>query len=143
MITQRTWCALGSRVTVLAATNVRDADAIADQAAAIVATQLDELDAACSRFRADPEMSRLRTGTAVTISQALSRVLAADIRTARRTDGLVDFTVGPALAALGDDDDLDRVRSRTVARGASSAGSRLLAGLHDEVTTHPLPRPAL
>ena len=73
------------------------------------------LDAACSRFRADSELVRLNeTGDAV-VSPILLDAVETAVDVASRTNGLVDPTVGSALAALGYDRDFDVV----VRRGAS------------------------
>ncbi len=89
-----------------------------DDALHLARSYLSGLDRAASRFRPDSELSRLntaaRTGdvTAVVSSQ-LARTLAAALRVARLTSGLVDPTVGAALEAAGYDSDLDAVRART------------------------------
>ena len=88
------------------------AEELVGRAASVVAEQLEDLDLTCSRFRVNSETSRLRTGTEVPVSASLNHVLAAGLRTARRTRGLVDPTVGRSLSALGYDDDFDRVRRR-------------------------------
>ena len=114
MLASRTWSAIGTTVSVLAALpGDEPAEGLADQAAAVVAEQLDDLDLICSRFRVDSETRRLRTGTEVSVSASLNNVLAAGLRTARRTRGLVDPTVGRSLSAIGYDDDLERVRRRS------------------------------
>ena len=79
---------------------------------------LSELDAAVSRFRPDSEVSALarqrgaRDATAL-VSPVFAASLAAALRTARLTDGLVDPTVGGAVIASGYDADLAVVRART------------------------------
>jgi thiamine biosynthesis lipoprotein len=72
------------------------------------------LDLAASRFRADSEISRLarHSGGWVAVSPLLVDHLRAALHAARITDGLVDPTVGAAVAASGYDADLDLVRSR-------------------------------
>ena len=86
---------------------------VAASAAGLVKAQLVELDLACSRFRPDSELNLLPHGRPARISPLLSELLAAGIRTARRTDGLVDPTVGRAIRSLGYDDDLAVVQNRT------------------------------
>ncbi|PRY40602.1 FAD:protein FMN transferase [Umezawaea tangerina] len=68
---------------------------------------LDDVDLACSRFRADSELSRLHTttGRAVPVGPVLAEALAVALRAARLTDGLVDPTVGAAVRAIGYDRD--------------------------------------
>lgn len=88
-----------------------------------------ELDLAASRFRADSEVRRIAaalpapgaTAVTVPVSPLLASCLAAALRAARLTDGLVDPTVGRAMVASGYDDDLDAVRAR--APGAPSPGA--------------------
>lgn len=78
---------------------------------------LDDLDRVASRFRTDSEISRLTerartTDLTVPISPLLADVLSAVLTAARLTAGLVDPTVGAAVATLGYDDDIDVVRAR-------------------------------
>lgn len=82
-----------------------------DVAARVLRTELAAIDAACSRFRADSEISRLRerAGTAVTVGPLLADALTAALRAAELTDGLVDPTVGAAVAELGYDRDFARI----------------------------------
>ncbi|HWE90539.1 MAG TPA: FAD:protein FMN transferase [Pseudonocardiaceae bacterium] len=77
----------------------------------LLRAELAELDLACSRFRPDSEISRLheRAGTAVTVSPLLADALAAALRAARLTDGLVDPTVGRAVRELGYDRDFAHI----------------------------------
>ncbi len=89
-----------------------------DAALALAQDHLAALDRAASRFRSDSEVSALaaacRTGAVTTtVSPLLAAYLAAGIRTAEFTDGLVDFTVGTAVVAAGYDADIDIVRTRT------------------------------
>ena len=77
-----------------------------------LAAWLDAVDAACSRFRPDSEISevcRAAAGGPVEISPLLAEALAAAIRAARLTGGLVDPTVGAAMAAVGYDRDFELV----------------------------------
>jgi thiamine biosynthesis lipoprotein len=99
-LVRRRWRAIGTDCELVAAT-----DEVADAATVIALTQLAELDLACSRFRDDSELSRLRHGTSVPVGGVLSRTLGAALRAARDTGGLVDPTVGRSLAALGYDRD--------------------------------------
>lgn len=111
----RRWRAIGTSCeVVVSAPDASDAEAdhIADRAQQRAAVLVVELDLACSRFRPDSELSRLRHGTAVTISPMLAGALGAALRTARATRGLVDPTVLAAVTATGYDADLDVVRER-------------------------------
>ena len=62
-----------------------------------------DIDLACSRFRDDSELVRVqaRGGHPVRLSPLLCRAIAAALRAARLTDGLVDPTVGTAVRTLG------------------------------------------
>jgi thiamine biosynthesis lipoprotein len=90
------WVALGTDVHVVVADS-----AAAAAAAALVDAQLTELDRACSRFR-DSELTRLRPGR-TRVSPVLAGALAVALQAAEATDGLVDPTLGRALAGLGYD----------------------------------------
>lgn len=79
----------------------------AGRARGIADDVLAKVDAACSRFRADSELSRLNAagGARVVVSETFADLLAAALRAARLTSGDVDPTCGAALAALGYDRD--------------------------------------
>lgn len=117
-VVRRSFAAIGTICHVLAT----DERAV-ERAAAITKAELVELDLTCSRFRADSELSTLEQGHTVALSPLLTELLAAALRSARRTDGLVDPTVGGILRDLGYDDDLAVVRARRHA----GAGARRTA----------------
>jgi thiamine biosynthesis lipoprotein len=73
----------------------------------LLRTQLAELDQACSRFRADSEISALHhaAGGAVEIGPLLCAALEVALGAAEDTAGLVDPTVGAAVRDLGYDRD--------------------------------------
>lgn len=73
-----------------------------------VDAELDAVDMAASRFRADSEITALATsrGQPTEISELLADLLDAALTAARLTDGDVDPTVGAALVALGYDRDV-------------------------------------
>jgi thiamine biosynthesis lipoprotein ApbE len=99
------WRALGCSVR-LVVTDPRRLDLCHERLAA----WLDAVDGACSRFRPDSEISEgCRAAGPVEISPLLADALAAAIRAARLTDGLVDPTVGAAMAAVGYDRDFELV----------------------------------
>jgi FAD:protein FMN transferase len=83
---------------------VAEPDAL-DAAERVLRAELAAIDAACSRFRPDSEISRLPLGTATPVSPLLAEALAVALRAAEQTDGLVDPTVGHAVCALGYDRD--------------------------------------
>lgn len=78
-------------------------------ARAIVAEVMDEVAAAASRFDPTSEISRLHPGEN-TVSPVLAELVAVGLDVARQTDGAVDPTIGGALAALGYDRDISRLR---------------------------------
>jgi FAD:protein FMN transferase len=97
-----TFEAIGVSNTVV----VDRADALGD-ALALARAEVDALDRACSRFRADSELAAVNrsAGEDVPVGPLLLAAVEASLRAASATDGLVDPTVGPTLAALGYDRD--------------------------------------
>lgn len=83
----------------------------ADDALRLLRAELEALDRACSRFRADSEIRALshRPGTPVVVSDLLWEAVTVALRTAAATGGAVDPTVGAALDALGYDRDFAAV----------------------------------
>lgn len=96
--------ALGTGVRVV----VTEPDLLSAAKAAVDAT-LRDIDDACSRFRADSELSRLnaRPGIEVLVSELLAHAIDDGLRGARMTDGDVDPTVGTAMRIAGYDVDFD------------------------------------
>lgn len=83
------------------------------RAAEIAMREIDLLDRAASRFREDSELQRLPDdGLPHRVSGLLSDLVGASLQAAALTEGLVDPTVGAALAGWGYDADLDAVRAR-------------------------------
>lgn len=82
-----------------------------DIAERVLREELCAIDEACSRFRADSEISRLheRAGAAAGISPLLTEALSVALRAADLTGGLVDPTVGRTVRDLGYDRDFDRL----------------------------------
>jgi FAD:protein FMN transferase len=72
-------------------------------ATAMVRAQIHEIDAVCSRFQEESELSRLnRRGGGVTeLSPLLEEAIVAALQTAEMTDGLVDLTVGKCVEEVG------------------------------------------
>ncbi|MFC7258228.1 FAD:protein FMN transferase [Streptomyces lutosisoli] len=96
------WRALGTSVRLV----VTD-PALLDSCNLLLARQLAEVDATCSRFRPDSELAALDSseGRPVKVSPLLAEALAVALRAAEATDGAVDPTVGSAMNALGYDRD--------------------------------------
>jgi thiamine biosynthesis lipoprotein len=98
----QTFRALGTTVVVL----TDRADRL-EAAVAAARAEIDAVDLACSRFRADSELSRLLDdpGATVEVSPLLAQALTAAFDAAHATDGLVDPTIASSLRAWGYDRD--------------------------------------
>jgi FAD:protein FMN transferase len=105
-LVSRTQRALGTSATVV----VQD-PAAADEAAAVLSSEVRAIDVACSRFRDDAEIQRVHDGAGrpVAVGALLFEALEVAVRAAARTGGAVDPTVGNAIEALGYDRDIDEV----------------------------------
>jgi thiamine biosynthesis lipoprotein len=90
-----------------------DRPAALPAARAAVSRELDAIDRACSRFRADSEISRVNAarGRRTAVSPVLVEAVLTALRAARLTDGDVDPTVGGALVLAGYDRDFDALRA--------------------------------
>jgi thiamine biosynthesis lipoprotein len=91
--------AMGTTNTV-----VVDNPAALQDAMAIVKAEVHEIDAVCSRFRPDSELSRLngRSGRGdVLLSPLLEEAIVAALDSAEMTGGLVDLTVGRCVEDAG------------------------------------------
>ena len=100
------WRALGTLVQLV----VTEPDRL-DDARRLLEADLADVDAACSRFRADSEICQLRGegGRPARVSPLLAEAIAVALRAARLTDGDVDPTVGAAMSAIGYDRDFERI----------------------------------
>jgi FAD:protein FMN transferase len=85
---------------------------------------LADVDTACSRFRADSELSHLNEarGEPVEVSTTFASLLAAALRAARLTGGDVDPTCGGALVAFGYDRDFADVPAAARGKPVSAVG---------------------
>ena len=117
-IAARTFPALGTFATVL----VADPDVLTS-AHDLLAAELDAVDAACSRFRADSELWRVNhaCGRPVPVSPLFAEALAVALDAAELTGGDVDPSCGQSLVRLGYDRDFAQVRRHTgrLAQGPS------------------------
>jgi FAD:protein FMN transferase len=106
MLPPITFAALGTTATLL----VEDDRAQGD-ARAILAQEIEAIDAACSRFRDDSELARVNanTGKWIPVSARFLEALEAARRGAVLTEGRVDPTVGTAMRVLGYDRDFGEV----------------------------------
>jgi thiamine biosynthesis lipoprotein len=77
------------------------------EARRLLGHELEALDRACSRFRADSELARVNdaAGTPVTAGERLRDAVRVALLAADSTEGLVDPTLGERLVALGYDRD--------------------------------------
>jgi len=102
------WSALGTSVVL----KVTDPDALS-RASAIVEEDLARVDRACSRFRADSDLSRANShpGRAVRVDEVLAEAIDVALRAARLTDGDVDPALGAALVLCGYDRDWELIAS--------------------------------
>jgi FAD:protein FMN transferase len=131
-----TWEALGTSILLRlcgsrASDGARDCDPRMDAARLAVERELDAIDRACSRFRADSELSRVNAsgGRTTAVSDLFAQALELAMRAAELTDGDVDPTVGRALELAGYDRDW---RLLEVAREAQPemAGAPLVLSAH-------------
>jgi thiamine biosynthesis lipoprotein ApbE len=115
------WRALGTLVHL-----VVTEPACIDPASQLLAADLDEVDAACSRFRADSELCALSTTTRV--SPLLAEAIEVALRAARLTEGDVDPTVGGAMSALGYDRDFEELKHSGPPLRAKTVTARTVPG---------------
>jgi thiamine biosynthesis lipoprotein len=96
------WEALGTSAVLV----VTDPRALG-RARAIVERELDLIDRACSRFRADSDLERVNAGAGrlIPVSPLLVEAVEVALRAAELTEGDVDPTVGNALVLAGYDRD--------------------------------------
>src|SRR3954469_1788230 len=101
-MTSASWPALGTMAALLVSSPQALPAARRD-----VESELADIDVACSRFRADSEVTRLNAagGRPVAAGPRLLEALAAALAVAEQTGGLVTPTVGRALRAIGYDRD--------------------------------------
>jgi thiamine biosynthesis lipoprotein len=120
------WTALGTSVVL----SVTDADAL-EQARASVERELASIDIACSRFRADSELSRLNAspGRWTRVSPLLAEALALALAAARLTDGDVDPTLGRSLELCGYDRDWRLLPEQRGEPAPSAVKARTRSGL--------------
>jgi FAD:protein FMN transferase len=127
------WRALGSQVRLVLTDRTQ-----LGQARRLLDADLAEVDAACSRFRADSELSGLpRDGRPVTVSPLLAEAIGVALRAAALTGGDVDPTVGAALAVAGYDRDFNQVIETEQAVGVSTIPGWRSVLLDGQVLTMP------
>ena len=96
-----------------------------DLAVEILARWVHRVDAACSRFRSDSELSTVaRDGAPHPISELLTDLIGQSVWAFEFTQGVVDPTVASCMNALGYDRDFDAVR-----RGAPEPTPKVAPGL--------------
>ena len=87
--------------------------AAVDTAVAAARAEIDACDQACSRFRADSELSTFPTGRSAPASPWLLAAVGTALDAAATTDGIVDPTVGQCLVDLGYDRSFERLDPAT------------------------------
>jgi thiamine biosynthesis lipoprotein len=101
------WVALGCAIRLVVSDSVDLA-----LAREVLISELAAIDHACSRFRSDSELSRLRgSSRPVPISPLLAEAIRAALDAAETTDGDVDPTLGAAMNAVGYDRDYNRIEA--------------------------------
>lgn len=108
-----TWRALGTTAAVVAL-----GPGAHDPAQRAVEAELAEIDAACSRFRADSELATVNAahGRRIKVSATFADALDVALRAAALTGGRVDPTVGAALVLGGYDRDFAALADAPVRR---------------------------
>jgi thiamine biosynthesis lipoprotein len=114
-LAERSFRAIGTSATVVV---TRDEKIF--KAESLLRAEINLLDQACSRFRADSELSALhrQLGERTRVSPLLFDALAVAARVAEQTGGAVDPTVGNAISALGYSCDFDQIENRSLDPGA-------------------------
>jgi FAD:protein FMN transferase len=99
---------------------------------------IDAIDAACNRFKADSEISRMnrRADDTVSISPTMELALDAALRAGAATDGLCDPTVLSSLLALGYDRDYDELAAHGAVEIGAPAPSPGLGAIDLDVAHH-------
>ncbi|HEV7941225.1 MAG TPA: FAD:protein FMN transferase [Solirubrobacteraceae bacterium] len=115
------WQALGT-TAVLRLAQAGAAGSLNDAKVA-VASELDAIDRACSRFRPDSDLSRCNAaaGQAVPVKRLLIDALEVAIGAAEATEGLVDPSVGTALELAGYACDWSLLQQRSSVPAAPAA----------------------
>ncbi len=128
------WEALGTRVELRTSDPTMTAGARVE-----VERELDAIDRACSRFRADSELSRVNRarGRTVAVGPLLAEALELALRAAELTAGDVDPTLGRALELAGYDRDwnelteqrpVDPARARSESESPPPLSARVRSG---------------
>jgi FAD:protein FMN transferase len=106
-----------------------------EEARAVLAGALADVDRACSRFRDDTELAAVEAlaGRCVVVSPLLAELLRVGLRAARLTDGDVDPTVGAALAGLGYDRDITTISPTGTVLATPAPGWRAVELAGDRV----------
>jgi len=119
-VTRETFKVFGTTATLLLS-----GSAAMPAARELADAELAAVDLACSRFRADSELTRVNNadGATTDISPLLATLIGEALRAARLTAGDVDPTCATALSALGYDRDFDEVKARARRGSRSKAAS--------------------
>jgi thiamine biosynthesis lipoprotein len=117
-----TWRALGTYVHLSTSQ-----DTALEPARQIATRLLEDVDRTCSRFRPDSDLVRANAGAGswTDVDPLLVQAIAAAIDAAAQTDGLVDPTLGHAMAAIGYDRDIALVLAASTDPAAVPAPARV------------------
>lgn len=134
IVGQRTWEVWGLAASVLVTDPSRAA-----AAESLTREVLDAVDLACSRFRNDSELARLRPqlSAGATVSPLLATLMEAALLAAQWTGGTVDPTLGKDLISLGYDRDfaaLDKALDKALDPAMASVLDRPAVPAMDQVT---------
>lgn len=105
-----------------------------------VDAELDAVEAAASRFRADSEINTLAasSGRPTEVSELLAELLEAALTAAHQTDGDVDPTIGAAIIALGYSRDIAALECTDARAGSITVPANWsMVTLEDRVVTVP------
>lgn len=120
----------------MSGTLVTENEDLHDFAARRLSHWLAAIDAACSRFRDDSELSRLNARGEAVMSATFERALVTAVESWHATQGLCDPTVLPALLALGYDGDFADVQDRQDFARRPSAPSPGASALRIDESSH-------
>jgi FAD:protein FMN transferase len=119
-----TWRALGTYVHLSTAQ-----ESALEPARQIAIRLLDDVDRTCSRFRQDSDLVRANSGAGswTTVDPLLVQAIGVAIDAAAETDGVVDPTLGHAMAAIGYDRDIALVLAASTDPAAIPVPARVSA----------------
>ena len=127
-MSSRSWQQWSCTVRVVIGQDEAVPHAVMQDAVAVVAALMGDVDRAVSRFRHDSELSVVNDAAPrlLPVGPLTLTLVETAVEAARRTDGAVDPTVGSRLDAWGYDTDIDDVRRAGAPRRTpAAAGTRI------------------